>query len=81
MQAKQLTIRNVSADLARRLKELSESRGESVNATVLHILSQALDVDERRRRLERYATWSDADRREFETALAAQRSIDDALWK
>lgn len=81
MQARQLTIRNVSPELSRRLKELAELRGESVNATALHILRQALDVDERRQRLARYATWSEADRREFEDALAAQRTIDASLWE
>ena len=81
MQAKQITVRNVSAELRRRLKELSESRGESVNATILYILRQALDVNERRKRLARYATWSQADRAEFDDALRAQRSIDDSIWE
>jgi plasmid stability protein len=81
MQAKQLTIRNLTPDLARRLRELSAARGESINTTVLNILRQTLDVDERRQRLARYATWSEADRREFDSALAAQRVIDAALWK
>lgn len=81
MQAKQITVRNVSPELASRLKELSAARGESVNATVLYLLSQALDVNERRRRLARYGTWSEADRAEFDAALEAQRTIDDTLWR
>ena len=81
MQAKQITVRNVTPELAERLKELSASRGESVNATVLYILRRALDVNERRKRLRRYATWSAADRKEFEQALEAQRVIDESLWE
>jgi len=81
MQARQITVRNVSAELAEKLRSLAASRGESINTTVLTILRQALDVNERRRRLERYATWSPDDLTEFETALHDQRGIDESLWK
>jgi plasmid stability protein len=78
--ARQLTIRGVSDDLSRRLTRLSHDRGQSLNATALQILEDALGVKERRQRLARYATWSEADLKEFEGALAGQRVIDDALW-
>ncbi|MFQ5739927.1 MAG: hypothetical protein ACE5JX_13035 [Acidobacteriota bacterium] len=78
---RQLTIRGVSEEVGLRLKSLSRARGQSVNATVLQILQQALGVDERRRRLERYATWTVGDLKEFEQALADQRRIDDELWR
>jgi adenine-specific DNA methylase len=48
---------------------------------MLEILERAVGTEERRRRLERYATWSPADRVEFEEALRAQRTIDDELWR
>ena len=79
--AKQLTIRGVSEEVGKRLESLSRERGRSVNATVVEILEAAVGVDERRRRLEKYATWSPEDLREFEAALAAQRQIDDQLWR
>ncbi len=79
--ARQLTIRGVPDETASRLKELSREREKSVNATVLEILERALGTGERRRRLERYATWTSADRVEFEDALRAQRTIDDELWR
>lgn len=41
----------------------------------------AVGVDERRRRLARYATWTQEDLEEFNEALVAQRSIDDPLWR
>jgi hypothetical protein len=79
--ARQLTIRGVSDDLARRLTRLSRDRGDSVNTTALRILEQAVGIEARRRRLERYATWSPEDLRAFERALADQRVIDDDLWR
>jgi plasmid stability protein len=79
--SKQLTIRGVSDEVGRRLEILSRSRGQSLNATVLEILESAVGVDERRQRLARYATWTQKDLEEFNEALAAQRTLDDPLWR
>jgi plasmid stability protein len=79
--AKQLTIRGVSEEVGQRLESLSRARGQSVNATVLEILEAAVGVDERRRRLSRYMTWTPEDLKEFNEALAAQRTTDDPLWR
>ncbi|MGD2116006.1 MAG: toxin-antitoxin system HicB family antitoxin [Acidobacteriota bacterium] len=79
--ARQLTIRGVPDETANRLKQLSREREQSINATVLEILNRALGTEERRRHLERYATWTPADRAEFDAALRAQRTIDDELWR
>lgn len=76
----QLTIRNVPEDIAQRLKRLSQEEETSVNAVVLEILRRAVGAEERRQRLERYATWTREDLEEFEAALSAQRVIDDRLW-
>jgi plasmid stability protein len=78
---KRITLRNVSDEVASRLARLSRERGQSVNATTLGILEQALDVDARRASLERYVTWTEEDRAEFDEALAAQRVVDATLWK
>jgi plasmid stability protein len=78
---KQLTVRGVPDEVSRRLEELSQAKGKSVNATVVEVLEHALDVDERRRRLGRYATWSPAEQRAFEDGLATQRLIDANLWR
>lgn len=79
--AKQLTIRGVSDEMGQRLENLSQAQGQSVNTTVLKILEAAVGVDERRRRLSRYATWTPEDLAEFNEALAAQRTVDDPLWR
>ena len=79
--AKQLTVRGVSDEVADRLAKLSKSRGQSLNTTINILLAQAVGEDERRRRLERYVGWTQADLAEFEEELAAQRTIDDALWR
>lgn len=79
--AKQLTIRGVSEEIGRRLESVSRAKGQSVNTTVLEILATAVGVDERRRRLSRYATWNEQDAAEFNEGLAAQRSTDDPLWR
>lgn len=78
---KQITIRNPSADLSRRLREISRARRESLNTTVLRLLEEAVGLTERRQRLARYATWTEADREEFEAALGAQRVVDEELWR
>jgi hypothetical protein len=78
---KQITIRNPSPALTRRLRALSRSTGESLNKTILRVLEQALGVDARRDRLRREADWSDEDVARFEEALSAQRTVDEALWR
>jgi hypothetical protein len=77
---KQITIRGPSPELSRRLKALAQSRGESLNATILAVLSEAVGIEGRRRQLARYATWTESDVEEFERALREQRRIDEELW-
>ncbi len=78
---KQLTIRGVPEEVARRLARMSQDRGKSINATVLEILEGAAGLQGRRARLDRYVTWTDDDLDEFEDALKAQRTIDEELWR
>ena len=79
--AKQLTVRGVPDEVADRLDKISKARGQSMNATINALLAQAAGEDARRRWLERFVTWTADDLAEFEEALAAQRTIDDALWR
>jgi plasmid stability protein len=79
--SKQMTIRGVPDEVAKKLQQLSRARGDSVNATVLDILSQAVGIDARRELLARYATWTSEDFAQVKDAVAAQRVIDDSLWR
>lgn len=79
--SKQVTIRGVPDEVGHRLERVSRERGQSVNATVLQILEDAVGVNTRRRRLMKHATWSAKDQAEFDEALAQQRGIDEALWR
>ena len=79
--ANQLTVRDVSPGVRRRLIQLSHARGESMNTTIRTILERAVGADGRRQQLETYATWTETDRAEFERALAEQRTIDAELWR
>jgi len=76
----QLTIRGVTDELNRRLTKLGKTRGQSVNTVALRILENAVGIDARRQRLDRYMTWSKADLAEFDAALKGQREIDHDLW-
>jgi hypothetical protein len=78
---RQLTIRNVSDPLGKKLDELSRRTGKSINSLVLELLNGALGVKGRRARLKGYATWTAADQREFDQALEPQRQVDEALWR
>jgi len=78
---KQITIRNPSEELTKKLRSLSKARNESLNTTILSLLESVLGVNGRRKRLERYVTWTKEDLAEFEDALTSQRVIDDNLWK
>jgi plasmid stability protein len=78
---RQLTIRNVPDAVAKRLDRLSRERDESLNSTVVNLLTEAVSYEARRERLNRYVTWTDADVTAFNEALRAQRTIDDDLWR
>jgi plasmid stability protein len=79
-----LTIRNVPADLARRLDEEKRVRGRSLNQTVLDLLSQAVGLEWGRRSnglAQLAGTWSREEHDAFEHALAETEQIDEELWR
>lgn len=80
-----LTIRNVPAALAERLREEKRLRGSSLNQTVLVLLAQALgltDTGPRSNGLRAFAgTWSAEDQAEFERAVADAEQVDEELWR
>ncbi len=83
---KALTIRNVDTGLSRALTREVKRRGESVNATVLSLLRQALAVDDagmtKSNGLAKLAGgWSDDDVADFERVTADFARVDDELWR
>ena len=80
MPTTQITLRNVDEELSRRLRAISEERGESLNRTVLALLRDAVGLEARRARLRRYVTWTPDDLDEFTAALRSQRVVDQRYW-
>ena len=81
MNATQITVRNVDPELSRQLRAISAEHGESLNATVLRLLRDAVGLDARRERLRRYVGWTVDDLGEFTSAFRAQRVVDEQHWK
>ena len=81
---KYLTIRGVSAPLAKALAEEKARRGTSLNQTVIELLSQALGIGARTRSngLRALAgTWTDEDLAQFDEAVGSTEQIDEELWR
>lgn len=82
---KVLTVRGVSKRLADALEREKRRRGQSLNQTVLDVLSDRLGVGDagpRRNGLARLSgTWSADEARRFEQAIASTEQIDDDLWR
>ena len=78
---RQITIRNPSKGLYEQIRFLSQARGESINSTILYLLEKAIGINRRRERLRRYVVWSEQERKEFEKAHRAHRTIEPDLWK
>ena len=81
MNATQITVRNVDPELSRQLRAISAEHGESLNATVLRLLRDAVGLDVRRERLRRYVGWTVDDLGEFTSAFRAQRVVDEQRWE
>ncbi|MFA6033645.1 MAG: hypothetical protein WC889_12155 [Myxococcota bacterium] len=82
---KQLTIRNVGADLSRALDTERHRRGTSLNQFVLDVLRQALGLSAERsfrNGLGRFSgTWNNKDLAEFEKNTAVFEKIDEEMWR
>lgn len=84
MPVKQLTIRNVTADLERALREEQRRRGTSLNETVLDLLRRTLGLgldaryDNGLARLS--GTWTEDDLRAMESQTALFEQVDPELW-
>ena len=82
---KTMTIRNIPSELAQALDKERRRRGLSLNRTVLVLLRNALGVQNAATRsngLRQLAgTWSEAEYKQFEQAVAPFGEIDEAMWR
>lgn len=80
---KNLTIRNLPPDVSDALDREKRRRGESLNQTVIELLSQGLGVGTTRSNgLSGLAgAWSDEEFRRFEDAVSIFGHIDPELWR
>jgi hypothetical protein len=77
----QITLRNVSPSLAKKLAALAKRKQQSLNATVLELLEEATGSSARSERLARYTNWSESDARDLDGAVAAARVVNPSEWK
>jgi plasmid stability protein len=78
-----LTVRNLPREVAEALEREKRRRGESLNQTVIELLTQGLGVGTvRSNGLARLAgRWSEEEFAEFERAVAPFEEIDEELWR
>jgi hypothetical protein len=83
----QLTIRSVGSRLRAALEQEAARRGQSLNKTVLTLLSERLGLEESATPAqyddldELAGTWSKSEANRFDEALHAQRQVDAKLWR
>lgn len=83
----QLTIRSIGAALRAALEREAERRGQSLNKTVLALLSERLGIADETAGVryddldELAGTWTKAEASRFEETLEAQRQVDPKLWR
>ena len=86
---KQLTIRGFEADLERRIRQLAQSEGISLNQAVLRLLRRGAGLEPSREAPDvigsaldhLIGTWSDEEAAELMDAVADFDSIDETLWR
>jgi plasmid stability protein len=80
---KTLTIRNLPPDVSEALEREKRRRGESLNQTVIELLSQGLGVGGTRSNgLAGLAgNWSEEVFRQFEDAVSLFGEVDPELWR
>jgi kynureninase len=82
---KNLTIRDISQELADAIDKERRRRGKSLNQTVIQLLGQSLGVQPngaRKNGLTHLSgTWTSEEHRQFEAAIASAENIDEELWR
>jgi kynureninase len=79
---KQLTIKNLPPDLAEALEQERRRRGQSLDQTVIDLLSQELGIRGTHSNglIHLADGWSEEEFREFERAAVPFEEVDEELW-
>jgi hypothetical protein len=75
----QLSVRRVTSELSRRLKGLQKKKGQSLNQTVLDVLSAAVGLTPEPW-TDRYTHGSATESRSLERAVKEMRKVEPADW-
>lgn len=81
---RQLTLRQIPAEVDRELRQLASRNGTSLNQTVIVALQQGLGLAvpaKRRRDLSNLGSWTAEQVVEFDRNTHIFRQIDDELWQ
>lgn len=87
MQMKPITLRNIPADIARRIQRVARDEGISLNKAAIRLLREATAAERRDagppyHDLDHLAgTWTEKEADEFDAALRVQRRIDRKMWR
>lgn len=82
--ALQTTIRDIPEDLEHALRERARRSGESLNRTMIRLLSEALGLNPPRKKSDLSAlagTWSQEEADEFDRQVRWSEQIDAELWR
>jgi hypothetical protein len=83
----QLTVRSIGARLRAALEREAQRRGQSLNKTILALLTERLGLADAAGTVEYddldelAGSWTKAEADRFEEALRAQRQVDAKLWR
>ena len=86
---KAITLRNLPPELAKAVRKEANRQRTSINRAVITLLQRKTGPSKKRPREARVyddldslaGSWSKNEAAAFETALAAQRTLDPELWK
>ncbi len=85
---KVITLRNLSPELAAKLRQKSEQTGRSLAKTVVSLLEERLGIGSAQRRMDAdddlealAGSWSPDQADDFDQTLAEQRAVDPDLWQ
>lgn len=86
---KPITLRNLPPELAKAVRKEAKRQRTSINRAVISLLQRKTEpLKKRPREAQEYddldslaGSWSKNEAAAFETALAAQRTLDPELWK